>query len=553
MSRRAWGERLAPGALGLGLGALALGPGLGPGFVLRYDMVFVPDAPWSAAAWGLAGGAPRGFPSSAVVAVLGAVVPGAVLQKAILLGIFVLGAAGVARLLPDAPMAARLVAAAAYVWNPYVAERLLIGQWALLLGYAGLPWAIHAAARHGPLRLGAALVPALVGGFAAWTVTAPVIVAVAGVAGAQNLRHGGRPGESRDPRRGVRDGLVALGVLVVVALPWLVPSVLSAGIRTDPAGVDLFAARADTPFGALGSLLALGGVWNREVVPSGYGQGAVAWIWLALVLAALAGAWYGRRRITGWGGLVAGAVIGYGIAAAGVLGPGRAALRWLVEVSPAFGLLRDGQRFVAPLAVLVAVGLGAGARAVAEACARRGAAGSGRLLAGLGVLLPLMLLPTLAYGGAGRIAAVAYPDDWSRARAIMDADPEPGAVLALPWSAYRGFGWNGGRTVLDPAPLYFPRRVIWNDGLQVGDRTLTPEDPAARAVDAALARPGPILDGHGQVTAPSVRDVVRVRYVLLERQRGRNPNENKFQSRLPSRRLVLQGTDILLYRLVTSR
>lgn len=531
----------APAGLGLVLGALAIGPGLGPGFILRYDMVFVPDAPWSAAAWGLGGGAPRGFPSAAIVAVLGAVVPAELVQKAVLLGIFVLAAAGVARLLPGAPVAARLVAAAAYGWNPYVAERLLIGQWALLLGYAGLPWAIEAAARPGVRRLAYALVPALAGGFAAWTVTAPVVVAVA------VLRCG------RDVKRGVRAGLVALGVLVAAALPWLVPSLLHAGVRTDPAGVDLFAARADTPFGALGSLLALGGVWNREVVPSGYGQGAVAGVWLVVVLGALAGAWYGRRRVTGWGGLVAGAVIGYGIAAAGVLGPGRALLRWLVGASPAFGLLRDGQRFVAPLAVLVAVGLGAGAWAVAEACARKGAAGPGRLLTGLGVLLPLMLLPTLAYGAVGRIAAVGYPGDWARARAIMDADPVPGAVLALPWSAYRGFGWNGGRTVLDPAPLYFGRKVIWNDGLQVGTRTLAPEDPAARAVDAALRRPGPILDGHGRVNDPSVRDVLRVRYVLLERQRGQDANENVFQRRLPAWRPVLQGTDISLYRLVTSR
>jgi len=31
-----------------------------------------------------------------------------------------------------------------YGWNPYVAERLIIGQWALLIGYAGLPWVLRA-------------------------------------------------------------------------------------------------------------------------------------------------------------------------------------------------------------------------------------------------------------------------------------------------------------------------------------------------------------------------------------------------------------------------
>ena len=40
-------------------------------------------------------------------------------------------------------MLARLAAGVCYAWNPFVAERLLIGQWALLLGYAGLPWVIR--------------------------------------------------------------------------------------------------------------------------------------------------------------------------------------------------------------------------------------------------------------------------------------------------------------------------------------------------------------------------------------------------------------------------
>jgi hypothetical protein len=34
----------------------------------------------------------------------------------------------------------------------FVAERLLLGQWALLLGYAGLPWVLRAASRLGHVR-----------------------------------------------------------------------------------------------------------------------------------------------------------------------------------------------------------------------------------------------------------------------------------------------------------------------------------------------------------------------------------------------------------------
>ena len=54
-----------------------------------------------------------------------------------------------------------------------------------------------------------------------------------------------------------------------------------------------FAARADTPFGSVGSLLMLGGGWNAQTVPKGYG-GAWSALWLAVVIVALAG--YLARR-----------------------------------------------------------------------------------------------------------------------------------------------------------------------------------------------------------------------------------------------------------------
>ncbi|HEX4659955.1 MAG TPA: hypothetical protein VH307_21430, partial [Streptosporangiaceae bacterium] len=146
--RRARADSLAPALAGLGLCLLALGPGLGRGFLLSYDMVFVPRMPFSAALLGLTGGPPRAVPSDAVVAVASLALPADIVQKIVLLLIFVLACSGAAALLDSAwgrgaPLLARLAAGVCYAWNPYVAERLLIGQWALLLGYAGLPWVVR--------------------------------------------------------------------------------------------------------------------------------------------------------------------------------------------------------------------------------------------------------------------------------------------------------------------------------------------------------------------------------------------------------------------------
>src|SRR4051794_31509293 len=121
-----------------------LGPALGRGYVLSYDMVWVPDLSLRSSFLGLGSGLPRAVPSDAVVAVLDEIVPGMLLQKIVLLGVLVVAGAGVVRL-TERSLAAQLVAVTAYVWNPFVAERLVIGHWPVLVGYAVLPWVIDAA------------------------------------------------------------------------------------------------------------------------------------------------------------------------------------------------------------------------------------------------------------------------------------------------------------------------------------------------------------------------------------------------------------------------
>src|ERR1700683_5520072 len=89
--RGSWsGGTVTSAAVGLGLGLLALGPGLGRGFLLSYDMVlvarlrggfrlscavvFVPPLPFAAAWPGLA--PPRAVPSGLVIAAMSRALPG---------------------------------------------------------------------------------------------------------------------------------------------------------------------------------------------------------------------------------------------------------------------------------------------------------------------------------------------------------------------------------------------------------------------------------------------------------------------------------------------
>ncbi|MBE1531349.1 hypothetical protein [Actinomadura algeriensis] len=508
-------RHLAAAVTGLLLGALAIGPGLAPGFVLSYDMVFVPDPAFTPMTFGLTGTVPRHVPSDAFAVALGTVLPGDVAQKPILLAIFVLACTSAASVVPSKRLVPRLAAGVLYAWNPFVAERLLLGQWALLLGYAALPWALAAAARAGERgggrRVVRALLPAAVGGFAALAVSGLAALIVALFAG---RRAAGR--------------VVAAAALL--SLPWLVPGLLRpGGVPGDDSAVGLFAARADTPFGTLGSLLLLGGVWNGETVPDGYGAPLTAVLWLVAVVGALVayGLW---TRDEPWrapvrGGLAAAAAAGFAVAALGAVA--EPVLAGLIGLWPGFAVLRDGQQFVAPLAVVIAVGAGVAADRAAEA----------RLpMVPIGLaVVPVLLLPTLAWGAAGELRAVQYPDDWARARQIIEGDPAEGDVLLLPWAQYRSYEWNRGRRVLDPLPRYLDRRVIVNDAVTVGRTTVAPEDPRAVRLAETLSSD----DSSGSPGAATLRDA-GVRYVVVDAEIDR--------FRPPGTERVLRGPHLAVYR-----
>ena len=130
------------------LAVLVVGPLLlGRGFGLVGDMVFVPQQPWKPAWYGGDGAVPRAVPGDAWVSLATHVVPGDLLQKAILVLLLAAAGWGVLRLLDDLPVSAALAGAVLYQWNPFVHERLGIGHWALLCGYAALPWCVVGARR----------------------------------------------------------------------------------------------------------------------------------------------------------------------------------------------------------------------------------------------------------------------------------------------------------------------------------------------------------------------------------------------------------------------
>lgn len=446
-------------------------PWRGPGFLLSYDMVWIPT--WTLDRhdlWGIGTAVPRAVPSDGVVAVLSQVVDPVVLQRLLLIGAIALGGVGAARLVDHLGLGVRLVAATYALWNPFVAERLVLGQWPVIIALACLPWIIVAV--RDPREVRGVVLTLALAGTALSVATGLMGLLVALVAG-------------------WRSGVLRIVVLAfALNAPWAVATFARlTPVDSDPGGVRAFAAQPEGPLGHVGALASLGGVWSTEVVPTSRTTVVTAVLVVVLLLVVAIGVVHwarsDRRLLAPLATL---AVIGHAVAAWGWLAPGT--LEDLVAWQGPAGVLRDGTRYLALAVPFHAVALAHGAGflggrvAVLVADRRWGVVGTAVVLA-----LPLAALPDLANGVGGRLTPVEYPAAWSATASVVAASDVKGDLLSLPFQPYRAPGWNEDRTVIDPAARFFGRDTVVNDALTVSGATLAGEDSRARDVAAVLADP----------------------------------------------------------------
>ncbi|MFC0030605.1 hypothetical protein ACFFMM_13850 [Micromonospora chaiyaphumensis] len=521
--RRWWPET----ALGVGVVVAILGPVLRRGYVLRYDLVFVPDPPFGAVVWGSGSELPRAVPSELVAVGLSQIIPADLAQKALLAGCLALAALGAARLAPVGHPLARVAAGLAYVWNPWVYGRLHLGQWAVVAGYAALPWAyawVLGVLRPPPEGTGPGRRSAVAGGLTV-VLGGPAMVLAAVFACAPALALARR-------WRALVAGAATLAGLT--APWWLALASRGGAVDLDERGVAAFAVRADTPLGVLGSVATLGGIWSRHAVPVGRDQWPVALLALVLAGAALWGYVSTRRRwpSAAWWGLLAGAVLGALVAVAPAWSVGAQWMVALVEHAPLAGAVRDGTRLLAPLALVQAVGLGMLVESLRTA--------GGRALAPLVMVAPVLLLPGLAWGLNGQLDTVRYPAEWSAVRAEVNRDPAGGSLVSLPWSSFRAYRWAGDVPVLDPASRAFRRPVVGDQDVLVGRDRIRGESREADRVAAVLAAPGD--------PGPALRRL-GVRYVLVQTDQ---PDGAQVAGRFVDAELVRRDGALTLLRLPDS-
>jgi hypothetical protein len=448
-------------------------------------MVFTPHQPLKLESVGLGTATPRAVPLDGLVALLSTFVNGELLGRVALAVPLVAAGWGARRLAGATRPDVQLLVGGFAVWNPFVVERLALGQWALLWAYGAMPWLVRTAnaiRREGiTLQRALSLVAAL--GASAITPTGAVLALLVSVVVAF----------SGNQRRSFT-GVATAGVMAQI--PWLLPSLFaSAAPTSDPAGVAAFAARGENGGGPLVSLLGLGGIWDRDVMP-GSRSGPLGWLTALFVVVVLVAGWSALRARLGatlHSRLVVLAGGGFVLAIAGAVPGLDAMLRWSIDVLPGAGLLRDGQKWLMPF-VLLAV--------LSAACAveRVAVVGWRATVATAAAVLPVLLLPDALALLKGPLTPVRYPSDFA---AVAEHVTGPGAALALPFASYHSYPWAPGHTVIDPMPRWLRTRTIVDDRLVVSGRTLSGEDETARRVAELIntsgARPAEFADGLRQL------------------------------------------------------
>lgn len=445
-------------------------PLLGPGFILTLDMVFVPQLPM-----------PEQVTSSylfhAALHMLNFVMPSDVLQKIMLVGILLLSSIGMHRLMRV--IAAKQVidwgiyiASIFFAINPFTYSRFMAGQYAVLLGYALLPWFARQLILFArkpnwkqAFKLGGLVT--LIGIVSIHTlVLVGILMLVAATLGWKQLK------------KYIQPGLAAAGVFVVLSSYWLVPLALGQGKTAatvasfTAADTQAFATLGGSPLGRAGNIMRLQGFWaegrDLYLLPQ---DRAVLWGLMMLVIIGLC--------ITGAVNLRGRSVLPWlGISA--LIGLVLAAGTW-----PALTGLREPHKLVGLVALAYSVFLAFGINALLARLHKKNMAAYVSVAALLFVL-PFLVTRVMLWGFDGQLAPRHYPPDWARVRDQLHQDTSGSSVLFLPWYQYMSFGFSGDRIIASPARPFFGSRTIVSQNPELGGASGGPPAQAQQTITQLL-------------------------------------------------------------------
>ena len=421
------------------LALVILGPLLVPGYVLTMDMVFVPHPP-------LPIEVNASYPFYAILHYLSYLVPGDVLQKIVLLSIFSLIGIGMHRFLSQlfddkVSRPAIYVGALFYVVNPFVYERLMMGQFAVIGGYALLPFFALSLIRFldslAWRQLWRVVIWLLAISIVSIHTLVPAAVLAITLCGQALWQH-----RKREKYIGTLLRRISAGIAVIPVLSsyWLIPLLLG----QNETAAALSGRGSSSGFATQGSVftvLRLQGFWAEQkdlFLP------VQQMTFLPII-----------GQVMLWAVMIVGAVTlwrrGRGIAVT--------YLTLIVVASlVAFGLVGlSAYREPHKIIILIAIGSAIFLCAGAQWLLKRPRFGH---VNGIVVCaLPLLVTPVLLWGGWNQLAARDYPSDWYVMNQRLKHIDQDKTVIFVPWHLYQRFSFSP-RIMAHPAATFFDAHPV---------------------------------------------------------------------------------------------
>ncbi|WP_288802095.1 hypothetical protein [uncultured Corynebacterium sp.] len=422
-------------------------PSSGYAFMVR-DMMIPARMPLNDLNEGLSSSAPRAIPQDTLLSVFLPPLSTVWIVAAMVLFCAMAGMVYTAwwvRRTVGASLPVQMVASLLLVWNPFTIERMLQGQWSIVVAMWLLPAIAYTSTfkQRGPMLFFL--------GIAAFTPTGWMLGGVIALACA-------------------RSWLVA-GAQLFLAAPWLLVTVFNGSdVSADSSSAAAFAARAESGVGTLGALMGLGGIWNSEAVPDSR-TGWSAAIGVLLCALMMMGAWGAREIIRRHSGVLVVAALAIVVPFLLSTSAGVSVMGLLMDSVPGAGLLRDSQKFVALAVPGMTLLLARAVQVIA------GWLNSGRWLvsSATGILI-VLTVPALP-AEMSPLKAQRLAPEWTQ---IVNAVSQPthSSTLLLPPGNYRV---QDGRPVVDPALKLLPGNPI-DPGFLIVDDKLVDGDPTAIAL-----------------------------------------------------------------------
>lgn len=165
---------------------------------------------------------------------------------------------------------------------------------------------------------------------------------------------------------------------------------------------------------------------------------------------------------------------------------------------PFFAIMREAQKFDLMWAVTLAYGFGFGVEVITKWTSKQTDKQSWISIILLFVL-PIVYEPLIFIGLAGEVKTSHYPSSWAAARKLIDSSQ--GAVLCLPWHQYESFNFTQNRVIANPCQGYLGGTVIQGQNVELPNITTSSTSPSQAFLTYALAN-GSSIRNFGELLTP---------------------------------------------------